>query len=128
LPKATVAEDEAWMKRLNVQGVRGQMPVEPDEPVPIIFFFPEIIGVAVSVILSPLWCARLVSQGYVVYGCLILSIAIMGALGFVWCMIKRRRFVAWMVMLAILLAFLLIFSRLPPTVSLTIGLETRIIA
>jgi hypothetical protein len=47
----------------------------------------------------------------------------MGALGFVWLMIKRRRFFAWVVMLAILLAFFLIFSRLPPTVLSTTGQE-----
>jgi len=92
------------------------MPVESDEPLPIILFFPEIIGIAAMVLLSPLWCVRLVHQGYVVYGCLVLSIAITGTIGFVWYMIKRRRFVALMIMVAILLAFFLILSRLPSTV------------
>src|SRR5215510_11502677 len=98
------------------------MPSEPDKQLPIAFFFPEIIGVTALVLFSPLWCARLIDQGYIVYGCLVLSIAITGTLGFVWCMIKRWRFVAWMVMGAILMAFLLILSRLPSTVRLTMDL------
>jgi len=89
------------------------MPDEPDEQLPIAFFFPEIIGVALFVLLSPLWCARLVYQGYVVYGCLVLFIAITGTIGFVWCMIKRWRFVALLIMVAILLAFLLVLGRIP---------------
>jgi membrane protease YdiL (CAAX protease family) len=102
-----------------------RMPDEPDKPLPIAFFLPEIIGVAVLVLLSPLWCVRLVYQGYAVYGCLILLIAITGTLGFVWLMIKRRRFVALLIMVAVLLAFLLVLSCLPSTVRLTIGQEPR---
>src|SRR5262245_53496272 len=106
-------EEEPWM------------PEKPDKSIPILFFFPDIIGITLFVLLSPLWCAQLVYQGYVVYGCLVLSIAIMGTSGFVWCMIQRRRFIALVVMVAVLLAYFLILSRLPPNVRLGIGQEPR---
>ena len=106
-------EEEPWM------------PEKPDKSIPILFFFPDIIGITLFVLLSPLWCAQLVYQGYVVYGCLVLSIAIMGTSGFVWCMIKRRRFAALVVMLAVLLAYFLILSCLPPNVRLGTGQEPR---
>jgi ABC-type transport system involved in multi-copper enzyme maturation permease subunit len=101
------------------------MPKEPDNPISILSFFPEIIIVTLFVLLSPVWCAQLVYKGYVVYGCLVLSIAIMGTVGFVWCMIKRRRFAALAVMVAILLAYFLILSCIPPNVRDTIGQEPR---
>jgi hypothetical protein len=100
----------------NVYGEIEVMPSKPNDRFPILIFFPEIIGVAVLVLLSPLWSVRLINQGYIVYGCLILIIVITGTLGFVWCMIKRWRFIAFLVMGAIVLAFMLILSRLPASV------------
>ena len=92
------------------------MPSKRDKPLSILVFFPEIIGIAMMVLLSPYWCVKLVSQGFVVYGWLVLSTAIIGILAFVWCMIRRWRFVALIVMLAILLAYWLILGRLPPNI------------
>ena|SRR5215475_4763119 len=102
------------------------MKSEPDKPFPIIFFFQEIIGVVAIALYSPLCCIRLFNQGYIVYGCLLLFTAIMGTSVFVWCMIKRRRFSAWIVMVAILLAFILIVSRLPSSVREAISLHISV--
>jgi hypothetical protein len=82
---------------------------------PIAIFFPEIIYVAASVLLTPVWCARLVGQGHVVYACLVLSVAIAGASGFVWSMLRRRRFVAWLIMLATFFALLFLYGSLAPS-------------
>jgi hypothetical protein len=49
----------------------------------------------------------------------------MGTVGFVWSMIKRRRFAALVVMVAMLLAFFLILSCIPPNVRFTTGQEPR---
>jgi hypothetical protein len=88
---------------------------DPKPWLPIAIFFPEIIYVAASVLLAPVWCVRLVGQGHVLYACLVLSVAIAGALGFVWSMLRRRRFVAWVIMLATFFALLFLYGSLAPS-------------
>jgi hypothetical protein len=88
--------------------------VGPEKPLSAVFFFPEAIGVAACVLFSPWWCVRLAHQGHLAYAGLVLFVAVVGTFGVAWFMVKRRRVFAWLVMVAILFAFLLIDSSLPP--------------
>ncbi len=58
------------------------MQSESDKTLSILFFFPEMIGVAAMVLFSPWWCVQLVHQCHYVYGCLVLSVAIGGGIWF----------------------------------------------
>ena len=86
-----------------------------DEGLPILFFFPEIIGVAACVLFSPIWSMRLVHRGHYLSALSVLLVAITGAFGFWRCMVSRRRLAAFLIMVAILLSFLALNALLPQT-------------
>jgi hypothetical protein len=90
------------------------MPRKPEEPLSLLFFFPEVIGAAACVVFSPWWCLRLARQGHVVYGGMVLLVAVAGTFGFTWFMVKRMRWATWVVIGAIVFAFLLLNATLPP--------------
>jgi len=111
--KEDLAREEPWRIPLWNRGKVYHRPSESDN-LPILIFFPEIIVVAVCVLFSPMWCLRLMKHGNYVYGCLVLAIGLGGGISFVWFMVKRKRFIAFLIMIAIILACLLLNGSLPP--------------
>jgi hypothetical protein len=90
------------------------MPNKSDEDAPMLFFFPEIIGVAACLLFSPLWSARLFIQGHYFFGILVLLVAAVGSFAFWRCMVRKLRFVAFFIMLGIAASLMALNSLLPP--------------
>ena len=82
---------------------------------PVWFFFPEILGITLAVLIAPLWCVRLIGRGYLLHGCLVVTVAIAGATGFAWSMLRRKRLLAYIVMLSVLFGFLVLNWSLDPS-------------
>jgi len=86
-----------------------------DEELSILMFFPEVIGVAACVVFSPFWSMRLFHRGHFLYGVSVLLVAILGTFCFWQCVARRRRFIAWLIMLGMFASFLALHSLLPQT-------------
>jgi hypothetical protein len=74
-------------------------------------FFPEIIGIGLMVVLSPLYTLNLVREGHAMYGGVLVVGAIAGTAAFVSFLRRGWRVRAWLTMIAVLLAFLLVSSQ-----------------
>jgi hypothetical protein len=89
------------------------MQTEQQPSISILFFFPEILGFGIIVVLSPLWVVRLVHQGHYVLAVFVAALTAIGATSFVWLLVKRRRLTAWLIMAAVFFTIFLLHNSLP---------------
>lgn len=106
----SVTRDNGHRDRLS------ETPQVSDTKLSIALSFPEIIAVAVCVLMSPVWFIRLIHHGHYIYGFFILAISLGGGFSLAWLMVKRKPFL-WLfiffIMGAILLTCLIINNILP---------------
>jgi hypothetical protein len=111
--KTDFARSEPWRIPPWSSGRIEPTPREADNGLPSVLLFPEIVAATACVIFSPIWSTRLFNHGHYIYAILLLAIGLGGGFSLAWFIVKRKRFIALWIIVAILVACLILNSLLP---------------
>jgi hypothetical protein len=87
--------------------------IQMDAQSPISYFFPEIVFALFIVFMGPIWSYRLFKRGALVQGVSFLLISLVGGYAFIKCFHNRLRWLAWLVVAAIVFSAYAVYTTLP---------------